>query len=163
MTERLWTPWRMQYILRERTKGCVLCEAALADDDAAYFVVSRGEQCFIIMNIYPYNSGHLMVVPYRHVAHLEDLDDEALAEVMCLVRKCTTLLNHVMHPEGFNVGFNIGKAAGAGIHEHLHVHVVPRWVGDTNFMPVLGETRVMPEMVVDSYRKIRTALEEDEY
>jgi len=159
MTERLWTPWRMKYILSDKSGDCVLCKAAQSDDDAGHFVVHRDEHCFIIMNIYPYNSGHLMVVPYQHVASLEDLDDETLAEAMILVRKCMTLLGCAMHPEGFNVGINIGKAAGAGLHEHLHIHIVPRWVGDTNFMPVLGDTRVVPEMVVESYEKLRAALE----
>lgn len=159
MTERLWTPWRMEYILSDKSGDCVLCEAVQCDDDTSRFVVHRGERCFVIMNIYPYNNGHLMVVPYQHVADLEDLDDETLAEAMILVRKCTALLDCAMHPEGFNVGINIGKAAGAGIHEHLHIHIVPRWVGDTNFMPVLGETRVLPEMVADSYKRLRSVLE----
>jgi len=160
MTKRLWTPWRMQYILSNKTGDCVLCQAAQSDDDDAHFVVLRGERCFVIMNLYPYNSGHLMVVPYQHAASLEDIDDETLVEAMLLVRECTKLLGRVMHPEGFNVGLNVGKAAGAGIHEHLHIHIVPRWVGDTNFMPVLGETRVVPEMVADSYQRLRDALEE---
>lgn len=161
MPERLWSPWRMQYILSDKSGDCVLCEAARSDDDAGHFVLERGRHNFVIMNLYPYNNGHLMVVPYRHVAGLEDLDDEILAEAMCLVRECTALLSHVMHPEGFNVGINLGKAAGAGLHEHLHIHIVPRWVGDTNFMPVLGETRVVPELVVESYKKLRAALEEE--
>ncbi len=160
MTQRLWTPWRMQYILSDKSGDCVLCEAARSADDPGHFVLERGERNFVIMNLYPYTSGHLMVVPYQHVAGLEDLDDETLAEAMCLVRRCAMLLRHVMHPEGFNVGINLGKAAGAGLHEHLHIHIVPRWVGDTNFMPVLGDTRVVPEMVADSYQKLRAALEE---
>jgi len=161
MTERLWSPWRMQYILSDKSGDCVLCAAACSDDDAGNFVLERGEHNFVIMNLYPYNNGHLMVVPYRHVASLEDLDDETLSEAICLVRDCTALLNQVLHPEGFNVGLNLGKAAGAGIHEHLHIHIVPRWVGDTNFMPVLGDTRVVPEMVANSYQKLRIALAEE--
>ncbi|MBU0491358.1 MAG: HIT domain-containing protein [Chloroflexi bacterium] len=159
MTHRLWTPWRMQYILSDKSGDCVLCKAAQSDDEAGHYVLLRGEHNFVVMNIYPYNSGHLMVVPYEHVAGLEHLDDETLAEAMRLVRECTTLLGRVMHPDGFNVGINLGKAAGAGLHEHLHIHIVPRWVGDTNFISVLGETRVVPEMVSDSYERLRAALE----
>ena len=159
MTERLWTPWRMTYILSDKSGACVLCAAAQTEDDASCFVLHRGQRCFVVMNLYPYNSGHLMVVPYPHVPTLEDLDDETLAEAMLLVRTCTALLRRALHPEGFNVGINLGKSAGAGLHEHLHIHIVPRWMGDTNFMSVLGETRVVPEMVADSYQKLRAALE----
>lgn len=152
---QIWAPWRMAYIQRDEKKGgCVLCEKWASNDDAANYVLYRGERAYIILNLYPYNNGHLMVVPYKHVASLEDLDTETLTELMLLVKRSLAALREAMAPDGFNIGVNLGRAAGAGIYEHVHIHIVPRWEGDTNFMPVLGETRVIPEMLEDTYARL---------
>jgi ATP adenylyltransferase len=155
---QVWAPWRMAYIQRsERKVGCVLC-AKQASDDAANYVLYRGERAYIILNLYPYNNGHLMVVPYEHMASLEDLDAPTLTELMLLTKRSLAALREAMAPDGFNVGVNLGRAAGAGIHDHVHVHIVPRWEGDTNFMPVLGETRVIPQMLGDTYTQLLSAI-----
>jgi len=163
MTERLWSPWRMEYILSDKEKGhCIFCEAIAQDRDEENLVLYRGKHAFIILNLYPYNNGHLMVVPYEHVPSTEDLDPEVLTELMLLVNKSLQLLRKVMSPQGFNIGINMGAPAGAGIQDHVHVHVVPRWTGDTNFMPVLAATRVVPELLAQTYAKMRDALKETE-
>jgi len=152
----LWTPWRYQYIVKpEDPTVCVLCAAARPGDDAASFVVHRGERSYVILNRYPYTSGHLMVVPYEHVALLEDLDAESLTEMILLARDAERHLRAVYRPEGLNIGMNLGRAAGAGIAAHVHLHVLPRWTGDTNFMTVTGETRVVPEDLETTWRKLR--------
>lgn len=136
-------------------EGCLFCAMRDSDDDAEYHILHRGQKVFVTLNLYPYSNGHLMVVPNRHVASLEDLDDDATqAEFMALTRRCLQLLRAAYNPEGFNVGVNIGSAAGAGIAGHVHQHVVPRWAGDTNFMTTLGETRVIPEWVDDTYAEL---------
>lgn len=156
--ERLYTPWRMKYITstRKKEKGCIFC-LKLKDDpdrDRQNFVVYRGKTAFAVMNIYPYNTGHLMILPYEHVATLPQVSLEAQVEIIRLTSYFTELLSHLMQPDGFNIGLNIGRAAGAGIDGHLHVHLVPRWQGDSNFMPVIGETRLLPEELADTYDRI---------
>jgi len=157
---QIWAPWRMAYIQRDKKKsGCVLCEKWADDNDAANYVLYRGERGYIILNLYPYNNGHLMVVPYEHAASLEDLETETLTELILLVNRGLAALREAMAPQGFNIGVNLGPAAGAGIHEHVHIHIVPRWEGDTNFMPVLGETRVIPQMLEDTYAQLLAAIQ----
>jgi ATP adenylyltransferase len=160
MTDRpLWAPWRIEYIRAPKDGECIFCAAAEADDDARVHVVARGERCFALLNNYPYASGHVMVAPYRHVARLDDLDDAELTELMTLTRRCVGALEDGFGPDGFNVGINQGKTAGAGIADHLHQHVVPRWEGDTNFMPVVGSTRVLPQALAETRSVLMAALE----
>jgi len=157
--KRLWAPWRMEYIGSEKRpdKGkCFLCVDASSDDQA--LVLVRKPAAFVIMNKYPYSNGHVMVVPNRHVGSLEDLRDEELLEMMRLVRTVSAVLRQEMSIEGLNVGINVGKAAGAGLEDHIHIHVVPRWVGDTNFMPVAGETKVISEHLYETYRRLKSKL-----
>jgi ATP adenylyltransferase len=146
MPERpLWAPWRLEYVASDRGSGCIFCAAAKGVPEHAKWVVDRGERCLVILNTFPYASGHLMVAPLRHVGELEELDDVEAAELLALARRAIAALRTAMSPHGFNVGLNLGEVAGAGIADHLHLHVVPRWQGDNNFMPVLGDTRVMPQ------------------
>ncbi|MZH40716.1 MAG: HIT domain-containing protein [Nitrospinae bacterium] len=152
--KQLWAPWRMEYINSERTEGCIFCILPRENDDDKNHILYRGESAFIIMNIFPYNSAHLMVSPYRHIDCLTKLDSNESTELNQLTDACINTLKTVINPEGFNVGYNIGKAAGAGYDEHIHCHIVPRWVGDTNFMPVLGETKVHPEHLKATYNKL---------
>jgi len=154
----LWTPWRYQYITATGAIGeCVFCAAARNPDDRASLIVHRGEQNFVILNRYPYTSGHLMVVPYQHAAALEDVSEETAAEMMRLARSSVRHLKTLYHPEGLNLGLNLGKSAGAGIAGHLHLHVLPRWTGDTNFMTVVAETRVLPESLEETWERVRDA------
>lgn len=158
LMKRLWAPWRLSYLrsdASDREKGCLLCDMLHAGEDSKKHVLYRGEHVFVALNLYPYSNGHLMVVPNRHVATLEDLDEATLTELMALTQQCLALLRTAYKPEGFNVGFNIGSAAGAGIADHLHQHVVPRWVGDTNFMSTVAETRVIPEWIDQTYAELR--------
>jgi ATP adenylyltransferase len=155
----LWSPWRYHYIRANadgtlRPEGCVFCHAPTVQDLSTTLVVARGERSFVIMNLFPYTSGHVMVVPYAHVSSLAQVEDEAVAEIMGFVKRSQQALDDLYRPDGYNVGMNIGKAAGAGIEQHLHMHVVPRWVGDSNFVSVLGETRVIPEDLQASYAKL---------
>ena len=147
----------MAYIEGKKEAECVLCRKVEGEDDRANLVVHRGQLAYVIMNLYPYNPGHLMVAPYAHVSALGDLPEAALGELMRLARQCTEILQGVMAPDGFNLGMNLGEVAGAGIADHLHLHVVPRWAADTNFMPVLGETRVLPEDLATTYDKLCAA------
>jgi ATP adenylyltransferase len=152
--ELLWAPWRAQYIAGHQTDGCILCDKPLEDNDAANFILVRGTFNFVIMNAFPYNPGHLMVAPYRHVATPEDLRPEELHEHATLVAHCVRVLRQAYQSAGFNTGMNIGKVAGAGIDSHIHSHVVPRWVGDTNFMPAIGDTRVISQAMADVYLRL---------
>ena len=155
----LWSPWRYRYIASEKKDDrCVFCEAVAANDDAATLVVFRGEKNFIILNRYPYTSGHVMVVPYAHMAELSSAPADTLAEMMRLAQRAQTALEKTYHPEGYNIGMNLGRAAGAGIVGHFHLHVLPRWAGDANFMTVVGETRVEPEELATTYERVRRAL-----
>ncbi len=154
--KQIWAPWRMAYIGQgEKKAGCVLCDICAADDDVANYVLYRGERAYLMLNLYPYNNGHLMVVPYAHVASPEGLEAETLTQLMLLVNRGLAALRQTMAPHGFNVGVNLGRAAGAGIDEHIHSHIVPRWQGDTNFMPVVGSTRVIPEALAETYDKLK--------
>lgn len=157
--ERLWAPWRMAYIEVPQARGCVFCEKPRAGEDREQLLLHRGECCFVIMNLFPYNNGHVMVAPYRHTADFVGLSAEEQAEMMRLTRYCVRVLQEAFRPDAFNIGMNLGKSAGAGIAEHLHMHVVPRWDGDTNFMPVLGETKVLPDALFGTYDKVRAAME----
>jgi ATP adenylyltransferase len=158
---RLWSPWRMQYLSEERPRGCLFCNLLAEQEDEKNLIVFRGQLAFVMLNRYPYNAGHLMVVPYAHEPSVENLPPETLLEMMVLVNRCLAALRKVMSPEAFNIGANLGHAAGAGVAEHVHMHVVPRWEGDTNFMPVLADVRVVPQLLKDTYRQIRAALQEE--
>jgi len=155
----------MEYILSDKdvrqAEGCVFCTKLAEEKDAENYVVWRGTHCAIVLNLYPYNNGHLLVIPYAHVSSLEDLSVQAQGEIILTVSKSLGLLRQAMQPHGFNIGINIGKAAGAGIEPHVHIHVVPRWEGDTNFMPVLAETRVIPEWLDDTYANLKAVLENE--
>lgn len=152
--ENLWAPWRIEYILGEKEEYCIFCEKPKQDRDEDNLILYRGEGNFVIMNLYPYNPGHLMVAPYRHVQSLGLLRDDELLEHFRLVNQCVSVLQETMNPEGFNIGINMAKVAGAGIEDHIHTHIVPRWNGDTNFMPVISNTRVIPEALAKSYAKL---------
>ncbi len=156
--EHLWAPWRIEYIERATESGCILCQKPKENSDEANLILYRGRHNFIILNAYPYNTGHCMVAPYRHIANLQDLKDEEAREHFDIIKKGLQLLREVMNPTGFNVGLNLGRVAGAGIADHLHTHIVPRWGGDTNFMPVLSDTKVLPEALTATYRKLRAKL-----
>ena len=157
--KRLWAPWRMGYVAGPRPSGeCVFCEAPRAGDDRARLVLQRGEHGYLILNAYPYVSGHLMAVVYRHIAALDEATRDELTELMTLASRATALLGAEYGADGFNVGLNLGRAAGAGIAEHLHLHVVPRWNGDANFMAVVGEVRVLPEALTVTYDRLRRRL-----
>ncbi len=160
--KRIWAGWRMNYIRGEKPQRCAFCEKVHADDDAANHVLCRGDKTALVLNLYPYTNGHLLVLPYAHIGDLVDLDGGTLAEMMRMAAKGVRVLRAAMSPDGFNVGLNLGRAAGAGIEDHVHIHIVPRWQGDTNFMPVLGEVRVIPEWLDDTYRKLLAALRQME-
>jgi ATP adenylyltransferase len=157
--QQMWTPWRMAYIRREKRPGCIFCEMLDAADDAANFILHRGELAFLVLNRYPYNNGHLMAVPYRHVDTLEALSPEETISMMALVTLGMQALRRTAHPHGFNIGVNIGKVAGAGVLDHVHTHIVPRWEGDANFMPVLGDVRLIPQDLSETYSELRAAIE----
>ena len=149
----------MAYVVCERPTGCVFCCKSDADDDEAELVLNRGALSFVLMNAFPYNNGHLLVAPYEHIGDLSELREEQLCEMVHLAKVWVEVLRRAMSPEGFNVGLNIGRVAGAGIEEHIHLHIVPRWNGDTNFMPVLADTRVVPQSLRDCYTMLRTEFE----
>jgi ATP adenylyltransferase len=156
--ERLWTPWRMEYIRStgsEDQDGCIFCDLPAKGDDEAVYILSRTDRAFAILNAYPYNPGHLMVAPFRHVGQLEALDQDELLETGTLLQMSIRALRDAMHPQGFNLGMNLGRVAGAGLPDHLHWHVVPRWDGDSNFMPIVGQTKVLPELLEETYANLR--------
>lgn len=160
--ERLWTPWRMEYILdNSKSSRCVFCHKPKEDDDRTNLILHRGKKSFVIMNRYPYNNGHLLITPYSHVGDMEGLSEEELCEMTIEMQRSIGILKKVMNPDGFNMGMNLGKAAGSGIDDHIHLHIVPRWKGDTNFMPVLSDVRVMPEHLDDTYMKLLELYKED--
>ena len=154
--ENLWSPWRMKYISGESNPGgeCIFCSFPKQQDGPENLIVHRGENAYAILNRYPYTTGHLMIVPFLHVPSIEDLTPIVRAEMMELVSQALGVLREAYHTEGFNVGINMGSAAGAGIAEHAHIHIVPRWGGDTNFMSTIGETRVLPEELEESFKRI---------
>ena len=161
--EQLFSPWRSKYIESFSKAGadkneCVLCAAYRAQDDDGHRIVTRAKLTFVIMNLYPYNSGHLMIVPFRHVPSIMDLTDAESLEIMVHLKKMMNALQQTSHPDGYNVGSNVGRTAGAGIDHHIHFHIVPRWSGDTNFMPVLADTKLISEDMDVILRRLRTAL-----
>jgi ATP adenylyltransferase len=159
--KRLWAPWRIEYILNDKKHmGCLFCDISQkksknTTNDKKNLILYRGEYCFVLMNKYPYNNGHLMVVPYYHTPTFEGLSDEVLFEIIKTVRQSVDILKSAINPDGFNIGLNFGKVAGAGIESHIHLHIVPRWTGDTDSMPIIAETRVMPEHLQKTYSKIK--------
>jgi ATP adenylyltransferase len=159
-TQRIWAPWRLEYVKdasKDIESECIFCAKPAEGDDEANLIVHRGERCFVILNKFPYTNGHLMVAPYEHTAALQELDADTIAEMMSLAQRGMNALEVSYAPHGYNVGFNQGRVAGAGVEHHIHMHVVPRWGGDTNFMPVLGDTRVMNQTLEDSYETVRKA------
>ena len=158
--KHLWSPWRLEYLTAPKAEGCIFCHAAECEDDRESLVLLRGERAFLILNRFPYNNGHFMSVPYRHVASLEDLDRPTLTEMMLLVNRGMAALRALMRPDGFNIGANLGMVAGAGVEDHVHLHVVPRWAGDTNFMPVIGDMRVVPQTWSQTYDDLKAALQD---
>jgi ATP adenylyltransferase len=161
----LWAPWRMEYILRPKPEdgsGCVFCTKAEKNEDEKDLILYRGETVFVIMNLYPYNNGHIMVVPYRHISTYGEMTEEERHEMSDVTAVCLDILGEKLYPGGFNVGLNLGRAAGAGIDDHIHQHIVPRWDGDTNFMPVLGHTKVLVDGLKETWSVLKKAFEEYE-
>jgi ATP adenylyltransferase len=159
----LHAPWRIDYILAPKQvagpgEPSLFTRIAQSSDDEANYVIARSKSCYAVLNTFPYNGGHLMVVPYRQTAGLDELSDEEMLDLMRLLRRCQSALTEVMKPHGFNVGINLGQVAGAGIVEHLHIHIVPRWTGDVNFMPVIAGTQVIPEALAETASKLRAVL-----
>jgi ATP adenylyltransferase len=155
--QRIWAPWRLAYVkdaANDSGDECIFCTKPKENDDEANLIVHRGARAYVMLNLFPYTNGHMMVAPYEHVGAIEQIDAETIGEIMGLAQQGIRILDGVYEPQGFNVGFNQGRAAGAGVEHHIHMHVVPRWGGDTNFMPVLGDTRVMPQSLEDSYKAI---------
>jgi ATP adenylyltransferase len=156
--KRLWAPWRTKFV-QTKTSGCVFCDLQMEPDGPDNLILFRGDRCFAILNRYPYTTGHLMIVANMHLNSFEDLDAGTRAEMMEMSTHAITVIRRVYQPDGFNVGANIGEAAGAGIIGHVHIHVVPRWAGDSNFMLTLAETKVMPEALAETYSRLRSAWE----
>jgi ATP adenylyltransferase len=157
---RIWAPWRLAYVTdaaKDNEEECIFCAKPAAGDDEANLIVHRGERCFVILNLYPYTNGHLMIAPYEHVSRLQELAPETVAEMMDLARRAMDRLQSAYEPHGYNVGFNQGRVAGAGVEHHIHLHVVPRWAGDNNFMPVIADTKVMPQTLEQSYEALKGA------
>ena len=152
--ERIFAPWRIRYIEAPKYEGCIFCDFPKENRDEERLIVYRGEKCFIILNNYPYNPGHVMVAPYRHFKEIEDISDDEAMELIELTKKAVKVIKKVMKPDGFNIGANMGKTAGAGIDDHFHSHIVPRWQGDTNYVPVLGDTRVVPQALAETYKSL---------
>lgn len=162
--DRMWAPWRLEYIKQPRPAGgeeeCIFCTKPAQTDDEDTYIVHRGERAFVILNAYPYNNGHLMVAPFTHVGSVSTIDDETSLEMMQLTKRCCDVLDSVYSPEGYNIGINQGRVAGAGVLHHIHLHIVPRWGADTNFMPVLADTRVLPQQLSESYRELKSAFDD---
>ena len=152
--KRIWAPWRIEYIRSEKARECILCQKPVENRDGENYILFRGNLNFVILNLYPYNPGHMMVAPYRHLSDLEQLTNEEILEHFDLVRKCTRTLAEEYRPEGFNIGINLGRVAGAGIEDHIHTHIVPRWNGDTNFMTVVSDVRVIPHALAATYAEL---------
>jgi ATP adenylyltransferase len=160
--QRIWAPWRLAYVkdaAKDQEQECIFCTKPAEGDDEANLIVHRGPLCFVILNLFPYTNGHLMIAPYEHVGYLPELAAEPLAEMMALAQRGMRALDERYAPHGYNLGFNQGRTAGAGVEHHIHLHVVPRWDGDTNFMPVLADTRVMPQSLEQAYQTLRGALD----
>lgn len=161
--ETLWAPWRMVYVENDWPSRCIFCETASTQQDDKNLILYRGKFVFILMNLYPYNPGHVMIAPYRHLDDLKKLSAEEQLELIQEAARSTSLLRETMNPDGFNLGMNQGKTAGAGIEDHLHLHIVPRWNGDTNFMPIVANTKVIPEELAATYRKLASVFRETSY
>jgi len=153
--KRLWAPWRIEYILGEKESKCIFCEKPKQEKDEDNYILLRGKRCLVMLNAYPYNNGHLMIAPYRHIDSVEDLEGDEARDMMEILSRMITLLKKVLRPGGFNVGMNLGSVAGAGIVGHLHLHVVPRWKGDTNFMPLISNTKIISESLRKTYQKLK--------
>ncbi len=159
----IWAPWRLRYIEQARSsKDCIFCLKPSEKRDFENFILSRSKTCFTIMNIFPYTNGHLMVAPYRHTADFGELTDSETLDLMENVNHCMRILKRALQPEGFNIGLNLGKIAGAGVEDHIHFHIVPRWLGDYNFMPVIGEVKVIPEHIETTFRKLKKEIASEE-
>ncbi len=156
--KHIWAPWRVEYIEGEKPDYCILCQKPQEESDEPNYILCRRSHNFAMLNAYPYNPGHLMVAPYRHASTLEELTDEELWEHLRLVREAVAALKATFSPQGVNIGINLGRAAGAGIDDHLHTHIVPRWAGDTNFMTVAADVRVLPQALGETYRRLKTML-----
>jgi ATP adenylyltransferase len=157
--KHLWAPWRMQYIVSKKGGACIFCVKPSRDQDRQRLILYLSEHSVMMMNRFPYNNGHLMVAPKKHTGTLQDLRSEELSDLSLLVRRAVSLLEMALEPQGFNIGMNIGEVAGAGVIDHLHFHVVPRWAGDTNFMPIVGETTVVPESLESTYTRLASVLD----
>ena len=153
--KQIWAPWRIQYIEMEKPEGCILCDKPKENKDVQNYILYRGKSNFVMLNSYPYNPGHLMVAPYEHIANLEELSDEVLQEHWRMVNLSLKILRQVFKPGGFNVGINMGRVAGAGVEKHVHTHIVPRWNGDTNFMQIMADVKVMPQALAETYDKLK--------
>ncbi|MBD3226420.1 MAG: HIT domain-containing protein [Caldithrix sp.] len=158
--EQLWAPWRMEYILSnaEKTEGCIFCEFPRQNEDEKNLIAYRSEQCFVILNRFPYNNGHIMVVPYQHTGDYTQLKSDVLMDMQAVIQKAIDAIHQTMHPHGLNIGMNLGRVAGAGIEDHVHYHIVPRWNGDTNYMPVLTGTKVVSEALQDTWTKLNKVM-----
>ncbi len=161
MSDILYSPWRLNYILSQKEKKCILCLEASEKNDKKHLILHRSTHSFVIMNMFPYNNGHLMIVPNKHVSSLTELSDAEMSDLFGLVRTSEQVLKQVYHPNGMNIGVNIGSAGGAGIADHIHVHIVPRWSGDVNFMTVINGTRVIPESFERAYEKLKVAFDNE--
>lgn len=157
--ERLWAPWRLEYIVAEKANECIFCAFPGQDNDEANRILYRGEHAFVIMNAFPYSNGHLLIPPYRHIADPGELTDDENLEIMRLVKMSCNALKQMCKPDGFNIGMNVGTVAGAGIADHVHIHIVPRWNGDTNFMPVLADVKIIPEALETTYKNLKKQFE----
>ena len=156
--ERLWTPWRMQYVGNPQSDECIFCQKPGEGRDGENLILHRDAEAYVLLNLYPYNAGHLMVAPFRHTGDLVALTESEVGALWALVRRAVAALSAEYRPDGYNLGMNLGHVAGAGVPDHLHVHVVPRWAGDTNFMPLTADTKVLPETLDQTYRRLRPHL-----
>jgi ATP adenylyltransferase len=157
--EKLWAPWREKFVLCEKHPGCFLCRTAKETQDRKNLILLRGQKCFVILNRYPYNNGHVMVAPFRHVGNLEDLKDNESSELLKISQLCIRAIKSGLKSQAINLGMNLGKVSGAGVEDHLHLHIVPRWLGDTNFMPIIGETKIISVGLSSTYRVLKEELE----
>ena len=160
MQPPLWAPWRMEYIRAAKSSDCFICQIIKETSDAENLILLRGEYTLLLMNRYPYNSGHLLVAPYRHIATFQELTLDEQQEISSFTQLALHALQSLMNPDGFNMGINQGAAAGAGLEDHLHQHIIPRWNGDTNFMPVVGQTRVIPQLLEEQYQQLKAAIDQ---
>jgi ATP adenylyltransferase len=158
--ERLWAPWRMEYVTADEIPGCIFCNKPDEDRDRENMILFRGRLSFIMLNAFPYNNGHMMIAPYRHVGDFSELTGDEMLDLMRLTQVAKEVLERAFCPQGFNIGINLGRVAGAGIADHIHVHIVPRWNGDTNFMPVIADIKVMPQALEKAYQTLKSALDE---